>query len=80
MLYTQTEYNNEPVHYCVNCLSLALKELNGIKDMWACRDCGTTKSQETNINIWENLYRSQYKQDFLTGEPVEFPMIKLNNV
>jgi len=66
-LYSQEEYNNEPVHYCVNCLSLNIKEINK-STLHACLECGNIKIEETSIDNWNELYNKQYGRYFLSEE------------
>lgn len=54
---TYNKYNDEPVEYCPHCLSLAIREEDGIK---YCDKCGNTEIKETDIFTWENLYQQRY--------------------
>lgn len=70
MNYRKEEFNNEPVHYCKNCLSLAIKEIKDSK-VSVCVDCGNIYKEADTINIdeWEMLYVKEYGKPFLqTGE------------
>lgn len=65
MKYTKEEYNAEEVHYCTNCLSLAIKQLDDIK-LDVCQECGNTEWMiADNIDIWNELYVTQYDKLFL---------------
>lgn len=65
------EYNDEPVFYCKNCLSLGIKTVVSMLDLDYCKDCGSTDIEQTHIENWQKLYRERYGFDFLTN--------KLNN-
>ena len=58
------DYNNEPVHYCVNCLSLALKELDDIK-VEICLECGNSEFDSCSIDEWNKLFVKEYGKLFL---------------
>lgn len=60
------QYNEEPVHYCDNCLSLKIKTLGAEIDY--CADCGNTDILEDTIEVWEDLYETKYNKKHLTDE------------
>lgn len=60
--YTTEDYNNEPVYYCKNCLSLKIKVVGGYD---FCDDCGSTHITTTHIEEWEKLYEERYGNKFL---------------
>lgn len=62
---TKDEYNKEPVFYCHNCLSLHVKELNGVPSLHVCHECGNTDIEETDIESWNQLYVAQYGKLFI---------------
>lgn len=62
------EYNEEPVFYCKNCLSLKVKIVPVDSDLDYCDDCGSTNIEHTNIHDWENLYKERYGTFFLNKE------------
>lgn len=64
MAYSKDEYENEPVHYCGNCLSLNIKELPGVK-LDICRECGNTDIQTTDMDHWNHLYTEEYGSAFM---------------
>lgn len=70
MAYSREEYENEPVHYCVNCLSLNIKELPGVK-LDICGECGNTDIQTTDIDNWTKLYADEYGTAFLPEEELD---------
>lgn len=53
------EYNEEPVHYCSDCLSLNIK-INTSLNLDYCSDCGSTYIESTNIFDWEEQYKNKY--------------------
>lgn len=67
MKYTMDEYNNEPVHYCSECLELNVRELSASK-LFVCGECGNTKIEESHINDWIELYTKEYGKPFLSKE------------
>ena len=44
-LLQQPNYNDIPVHYCAECLSLKVRVYN--EDMDYCEECGSTDIKET---------------------------------
>lgn len=67
MAYSREEYENEPVHYCVNCLSLNVKELPDVK-LDICGECGNTDIQTTDMDNWTQLYNAEYGTAFIQEE------------
>lgn len=57
-----SDYNNEPVIYCKNCLSLNIQEDEGIS---FC-DCGCTENREAHIEDWERLFHEEYGTTYLS--------------
>lgn len=58
----QHNYNEEPVIYCSQCLSLRIRDIDGVN---YCDDCGNTDLKEANIHDWENMYFNKYSIKFL---------------
>lgn len=58
------KYNDEPVHYCTECLSLKILTLDG-EDY--CDSCGCTHIKTTHIVDWEKLYESKYNKKFISN-------------
>lgn len=56
------KYNDEPVFYCDQCLSLLIKIMD---DYEYCDDCGNTDVRQMHIHDWEKMYRYKYGEDFL---------------
>lgn len=57
------EYNNEPVYYCKNCLSLRIMDLN--EKISFCDRCGSTEVGICHIAEWEKLYKNKYGRDHI---------------
>lgn len=62
------EYNNEPVFYCKNCLSLKIKTVTAGLDLDYCEECGGTDIKQAHIEEWRTLYKNKYGFDYLTKE------------
>lgn len=62
------DYNNIPVHYCRECLSLKVMRVAGIEDAAYCEDCGCTNTCEASIEEWDNLYKAKNGFSFLERE------------
>ena len=60
---SKQEYEDIPVYYCENCLSLKILPLYGELDY--CDDCGSTQINSCNIHEWEILYEKKYNKKFL---------------
>ena len=57
------EYDEEPVYYCSNCLSL--KIINLTDNQCFCDICGNMDIESTDIDTWQEMYRKKYKHNFL---------------
>ena len=62
------EYNNIPVHYCKECLSLTIKTVTEGLNLDYCDECGCTNTEQSHINEWKILYKERYGFDFLNKE------------
>lgn len=58
-------YNDIPVYYCTQCLSLRIMEVQGISGMNFCDECNSTDIAKANIFEWEKLYEQKYGFKFL---------------
>ena len=58
---TKEEFNNEPVLYCKNCLSLRIMSDELIGDY--CPDCGSTDIEECHIEEWLELKRKEEERN-----------------
>lgn len=56
------KYNDIPVHYCKQCLSLRILDLNGIE---YCDKCSSTDIEECNIEEWEELYKQKFNSKYI---------------
>lgn len=56
-------YDDIPVAYCKECLSLAVIEEDFIGDY--CDECGCTDIEYTDIHTWEDMYEKKYGQKYL---------------
>lgn len=61
----ENEYNDIPVYYCKNCLSLKVKTVMIDSDLDYCDDCGSTEIGEAHIEEWKDLYRKRYGFDYI---------------
>lgn len=59
---SHNEYNNEPVAYCSECLSLRIRTVEGTD---YCDLCGCTEIKEANIFDWEKEYEAKYGKKFI---------------
>ena len=59
---SKEEYNNEPVYYCSECLSLKIRDIDGTD---YCDKCGSTNINQTHINEWEQMYVRKYNGNYL---------------
>ena len=62
-----TTYNDEPVYYCANCLSLGIKSLEYSK-ICECSVCHSTVIKKSSIYEWEQKYRELYNNEFLNKQ------------
>lgn len=55
-------YNEIPVLYCADCLSLRILDVN---ETDYCEKCGSTNINQTDIGNWEKLYAARYAGSYL---------------
>ena len=67
---SKKEYNDEPVEYCDNCLSLAIKEISS-SSLFVCKECGTAIQNTTHIDNWNEIYKERYGKYFISKEDSE---------
>lgn len=60
------EYNDIPVHYCKDCLSLKIKTVVGGLNLDYCDECGGTNIEQVHIDKWRTIYKDRYGFDYLT--------------
>lgn len=68
-VYTTEEYNDEPVYYCKQCLSLKIKVVGGFD---FCDECGDTDIATAHIEEWEKLYEARYGHKFLEEKELDY--------
>ena len=51
------EYNDEPVYYCMHCLSLAIRDM-GFGD--CCGECGSTAIAKGTLEQYDRLFKAKY--------------------
>ena len=56
--YSKEDYNNVPVYYCKDCLSLLIHQYDIHTDY--CAKCGNTDIGVTTIDKWEKMYFDKY--------------------
>lgn len=56
-------YNEEPVYYCSECLSLSVAYVD--EDLCYCTKCGSGYIEKGDINKWEAKYKDKYGHAFL---------------
>lgn len=59
---SKEDYNNEPVYYCSECLSLKIRDIDGTD---YCDKCGSTNINQTHIYEWEQMYNKKYNGNYL---------------
>lgn len=59
------DYNEEPVFYCTECLSLKIRSID---DIDYCDECSSTSIEQIDIYTWENLYQNMYGNKFISNE------------
>lgn len=62
---TKSKYNNEPVIYCKNCLSLRIRGVQGADDFDYCDECGSVNTDSCSIEEWEALYTKKFGHKYL---------------
>lgn len=63
----EENYNDIPVYYCRDCLSLKIGSIVASQIVDYCMDCGSTNIDSTHINNWETLYEDKYKTKFISN-------------
>lgn len=61
------DYNDEPVYYCKNCLSLRIKSVFTGLNLDYCDECGGTIIEQAHIDKWRELYKERYGFDYLSN-------------
>lgn len=55
------DYNEEPVHFCSNCLYLGNPSKIDNMDVEFCPYCGSLHFEEAGIEEWEALFEHKYR-------------------
>ena len=55
-----TEYNDIPIFYCKNCLSLKIRDVEQIENSEYCDECGSTDIGTAHISEWDAMYVAKY--------------------
>lgn len=55
-------YDQEPVLYCKDCLSLCIYDMDGFP---YCNKCGSADIGEASIQQWEKMYEEKYGHKYL---------------
>lgn len=66
--WPKEEYNNIPVHFCKECLSLRVMSVAGMDEASYCDDCGSTDIGETSIKEWDELYEKKHGFKYLENK------------
>ena len=61
--HSQEQLNDEPVHYCTECLSIRI--MNYDENTGYCDECGSTDIKQIHIADWQDMYKERYKVEFL---------------
>lgn len=61
------EYDEIPVSYCRDCLSLKVMNVLGMEEACYCENCGCTDIAETSLEEWEELYKKKHGFKFLNN-------------
>jgi len=64
-----SKYNEEPVYYCADCLSLKIVEEQGVT---FCAECGSGQCNCDYIDVWRKKYREMYGFDYLDKRKRKF--------
>lgn len=61
-------YDDIPVHYCRECLSLRVMRIHERSDACFCDDCGSTDIASASFEEWEERYKDKYGDMFLNKD------------
>lgn len=64
-LQRNSDYNKEPVYYCTKCLSLRIRDVEGMDDATYCDKCCATDVAQCTIEEWDSLYKAKYGHSYL---------------
>lgn len=64
----KSEYNDIPVHFCKDCLSLKIKRVEGTASFCYCDECGSTTIGSMQIDDWNRVYKERYGNLFINNK------------
>lgn len=53
-------YNDDPVYYCKDCLSLNIQSIPTLDNSDYCEICGSNNIGQCSIYEWEELFEKKY--------------------
>ena len=59
------EYDNEPIFYCNNCLSLKIRSVDQLDNSEYCEECSSTDIGQISIKEWDAKYVKKYGHHYL---------------
>lgn len=66
----KTDYNEEPVFYCKNCMSLGIKSVAIDSGLDYCNECGSTDIGQMDIEEWVRLYKEKHGFNFIEKDTI----------
>lgn len=60
-------YNDDPVYFCQDCLSLNIQSVPTLEDSDYCEVCGSNNIGQCHIDKWEELFQQKYGYKYLEG-------------
>lgn len=63
-------YNDIPVFYCKNCMSLKIKTVAIDSDLDYCDECGSTNIGQMHIDEWNKIYEKNHGFKFIDKDIV----------
>ena len=60
---TKDQYNDEPIHFCKDCLSINIRYTR--EDIDYCDSCGSVDIETTHVSNWIHYYIRKYGKPFL---------------
>lgn len=61
----ENNYNEDPVFYCKDCLSLKIHSIPQLDNSDYCETCGSNNVGQCSIEEWEQLFESKYGYKYL---------------
>lgn len=70
----KNDYDDEPVYYCTQCLSLNIRSVPEMPGHYYCGECGASdETGETDIDTWKEMYRKMHGRDFVVKKERKWP-------